>query len=143
MEKYFLSNKIFSRQIIGAVESLGTQSFRQVSHACTVTSVVSSSLGPHVAHQAPLSMGISRQEQRSELPCPPPGDLPNPGIKPWLLHLLRWQVSSLPLAPPGLPRSQSSSVTQSCPPLCDPVDCSTPGLPVHHQIPEFTQTHVQ
>ena len=34
-----------------------------------------------------------------------------------------------------------SSVTQSCPTLCDPMDCSTPGLPVHHQLPEFTQTH--
>ena len=37
---------------------------------------------------------------------------------------------------------QFSSVTQSCPTLCDPMDCSTPGLPVHHQLPEFTQTHV-
>ena len=37
---------------------------------------------------------------------------------------------------------QFSSVTQSCPTLCDPIDCSTPGLPVHHQLPEFTQTHV-
>ena len=37
---------------------------------------------------------------------------------------------------------QSSSVTQSCPTLCDPVNRSTPGLPVHHQLPEFTQTHV-
>ena len=36
---------------------------------------------------------------------------------------------------------QFSSVTQSCPTLCDPMNCSTPGLPVHHQIPEFTQTH--
>ena len=35
-----------------------------------------------------------------------------------------------------------SSVTQSCPTLCDPMDCSTPGLPVHHLVPEFTQTHV-
>ena len=35
-----------------------------------------------------------------------------------------------------------SSVPQSCPTLCDPLDCSTPGLPVHHQLPEFTQTHV-
>ena len=35
-----------------------------------------------------------------------------------------------------------SSVTQSCPTLCDPMDHSTPGLPVHHQLPEFTQTHV-
>ena len=39
--------------------------------------------------------------------------------------------------------SQSvSSVFQSCPTLCDPMNRSTPGLPVHHQLPEFTQTHV-
>ena len=35
-----------------------------------------------------------------------------------------------------------SSVAQSCPTLCDPMDCSTPGLPVHHQLPGSTQTHV-
>ena len=35
-----------------------------------------------------------------------------------------------------------SSVAQSCPTLGDPINCSTPGLPVHHQLPEFTQTHV-
>ena len=34
------------------------------------------------------------------------------------------------------------SVTQSCPTLCDPMNRSTPGLPVHHQLPEYTQTHV-
>ena len=37
---------------------------------------------------------------------------------------------------------QFSSVAQSCPTLCDPVDCSMPGLPVYHQLPEFTQTPV-
>ena len=37
---------------------------------------------------------------------------------------------------------QSSSVTQSCPTLCDPMNHSMPGLPVHHQLREFTQTHV-
>ena len=37
---------------------------------------------------------------------------------------------------------QFSSVTQSCPTLCDPMNCSTPGLQVHHQLPEFTQTHL-
>ena len=36
---------------------------------------------------------------------------------------------------------QFSSVTQSCPTFCDPINCSTPGLAVHHQLPEFTQTH--
>ena len=35
-----------------------------------------------------------------------------------------------------------SSVAQSCPTLCDPMNCSMPGLPVHHQLPEFTQIHV-
>ena len=37
---------------------------------------------------------------------------------------------------------QFSSVAQSCPTLCDPMNHSTPGLPVHHQLPEFTQTHL-
>ena len=37
---------------------------------------------------------------------------------------------------------QFSSIAQSCPTLCDPMNRSTPGLPVHHQLPEFTQTHV-
>ena len=40
------------------------------------------------------------------------------------------------------PIIQFSSVTQSCPTLCDPMNRSTPGLPVHHYLPEFTQTHV-
>ena len=37
---------------------------------------------------------------------------------------------------------QFRKVTQWCPTLCDPMDCSTPGLPVHHQLPEFTQIYV-
>ena len=37
---------------------------------------------------------------------------------------------------------QFSSVAQSCPTLCDPMNRSTPGFPAHHQLPEFTQTHV-
>ena len=71
-----------------------------------------------------------------------------------------WQVDSLPLSHQGSPFNtlgwpkspfglfckmvsvQFSSVAQSCPTLCDPMNCSTPGLPVHHQLPEFTQTHV-
>ena len=36
---------------------------------------------------------------------------------------------------------QFSSVAQSCPTLCNLMDCSTPGLPVHHQLPEFTEIH--
>ena len=44
-----------------------------------------------------------------------------------------WDVSSL---------VQFSSIAQSCPTLCDPMDCSTPGFAVHHQLPEITQAHV-
>ena len=51
-----------------------------------------------VASQAPPSMGFSRQKYWSGLPCPPPGDLPNPGIEPTLPAL---QADSLPTEPPG------------------------------------------
>ena len=57
------------------------------------------------------------------MPCPPPGGLSDPGIKPHLLRLLHWQADSLPL-------SLVSSVSQSCPTLCNPMNRSTPGLPV-------------
>ena len=58
-----------------------------------------------VTHQVPLSVGFSRQEYWSGLLCPPPRDFPDPGIEPHLLHLLHWQVDSLPPAPPGKPLS--------------------------------------
>ena len=48
------------------------------------------------------SCGFSRQEYWSGLPCPPPGDLPNPGIEPWSPSM---QVDSLPSEPPGKPKS--------------------------------------
>ena len=54
------------------------------------------------AHQAPLSMRFSRQEYQSGLPCPPPGDLPNPGIKP---RSPAPQAESLPSEPPGKPHT--------------------------------------
>ena len=53
-----------------------------------------------VTHQAPLSMGFPRQESWSGLPCPFPGDLPNPGIKPRSLLL---QADSLSFEPSGKP----------------------------------------
>ena len=52
-----------------------------------------------VAFQAPLSVRFSTQDYGSGLPCPPPGDLPNPGTKPESLMSLQCQVGSLPLAP--------------------------------------------
>ena len=49
-------------------------------------------------------------------------------IKMWYIYTMEYSV-------------QFSSVAQSCLTLCDPMNCSTPGLPVHHKLPEFTQTH--
>ena len=75
-------------------------------------SVKSNSLLPHglyVAHQAPLSMGISRQEYWSGLPFPSPGDLPNPGVKPRSPVL---QAVSLLLELPGI-MSLANSFTSS------------------------------
>ena len=51
-----------------------------------------------------------------------------------MIHIKFYQVLSV---------CQFSSVTQSCLTLCDPMNCRTPGLPVHHQLLEFTQTHVR
>ena len=82
-------------------------------------------------------MGFSRQEYWNGLPSPPPGDLPNPGIKPTsLMSNLHWQVDSLLLAPPGKARSYHAAAAaakslQSCPTLCDPMDCSLPDSSAH------------
>ena len=113
-----------------------------------------------VAHQAPLSMEFSRQEYWNGFLFPSPGALPDPGIEPRSSTL---QADSLLSEPPGKPilytvvcicqfqspnlvplpiPLQFSSVTQLCPTLCNPMNCSTPGHPVYHQLPEFTQTHV-
>ena len=115
-------------------------------------SVKSNSFAPPwtVACQTPLSMGLSRQEYWSGFPFLSPGNLPNPGIEHMSSAL---QADSLPTEPFELKAIlfffliylkffSVSSVTQLCPALCDPMDCSTPGLPVHHQLPQFTQTHV-
>ena len=63
-----------------------------------------------VTHQAPLSMGFSRQDYWSGLPCPPPGNLPDPVIKLASLCLLHWQMRSLPLAPAGKPITEQDYV---------------------------------
>ena len=64
----------------------------------------------------------------------------------WLsiLNIAVFIPNSLTIPSPILSHSvsQFSSVSQSCPTLCDPVNRSTPGLPVHHKVLEFTQTHV-
>ena len=111
-------------------------------------SVVSDSCDPiDCTHQAPLSMGFSRQEYWSGLPFPSPGDLPHPGIEPRspVLH-----ADSLPTELWGKPQrclqnlnhssrasckpeslKLKSEVAQSCLTLCDPMDCNLPGSSVH------------
>ena len=59
--------------------------------------------------------------------------------------LLSPKTMFIPQCQPATPnpvRPGRCSVAQSCPTLCNPMNLSTPGLPVHHQLPEFTQTHV-
>ena len=76
-----------------------------------------------VAHQAPLSVGFSRQEYWSELPCPPPGDLPHPGIKPASLMspaLADWFFTTSAT----WEALENVKVKVS---VCDPMDCSLPG----------------
>ena len=91
-----------------------------------------------IAHQASLSMEFPRQEYWRGLPCPPPGDPPNPGIK------LMFLISPVFAGGLGSPSSKvsvqfSGSVV---PNLCNPRDGSKPGLSLHHQLLEPTQTHV-
>ena len=70
---------------------------------------------------------------------------PAQGSNACLLTFLAWKADSLPLFHLGslrFPSVQFSAVAQSCLTLCNPMNRSMPGLPVHHQIPECTQTHV-
>ena len=105
-------------------------------------------------------MGFSKQGYCSGLPFPSPGDASDLGIEPVSTSLAGGFLTT---EPPGKPLHismvegkllytvlyftftltfQFSSVTQPCPTLCNPMNCSTPGLPVHHQLTEFNQTHV-
>ena len=72
-----------------------------------------------VAYQAPPSMGFSRQECRSGLPFPSPGDLPNPGTEPRSSAL---QADALPSEPPGKPHSNSHTKNMPKDKMC--VACS-------------------
>ena len=93
------------------------------SHSCVWLFVISWT----IACQAPLTIEFSRQEYRSGLPFPSPGDLPHPGIEPSSPAL--W-ADSLLSEPPGKPSERPFVVVQTLShvPLCDPVDHSTPEL---------------
>ena len=101
---------------------------------CKVASVVSNSLWPYGPQPARLlcPWGFSRQEYWRGCHFLLQGIFSTHGSNLCFLCVLHWQTASLPL----------SSVIQSCPTLCDLMNHSTPGLPVQHQFPEFTQTHI-
>ena len=82
----------------------------------------------------PMLMAGSKEELKSLL-MKVKEESENVGFK---LNIQKFKImSSGPIS-----SVQFSSVTQSCPTLCDPMNCSTQGLPVHHQLPQSTQTHV-
>ena len=123
-----------------------TQYCRSCMHACSVSRVQFFVTLWIVVHQAPLSMGLSWQEYWSWLPFPSPGDLPYPGTIPTSPAAPALSGRFFTTEPPWIKTTvlQFGSVQSlSHVRLCDPVNCSTPGLPVRHQLPEFTQTHVQ
>ena len=82
--------------------------------------------------QTLLSLGFPRQGYWSGFPFASPVDLPDPQIEP----------TSPTLASRFLPPSPYHSVARLWPSLGDPMNCSMLGLPIHHQLPEFTHTHV-
>ena len=95
-----------------------------------------------VAHQAPLSMAFPRQEYWSGFPFPSLGHLPDPGIEPVSPAITDGFFIAEPLGSPNTGRGEvnegknclpvnSSEVAQSCPTLCNPMDCSLPGSSVH------------
>ena len=86
-----------------------------------------------VAHQTPLFMGFFRQECRSQLTFPPPGDLPHPGVELWSPAFIGRFFTTEPSV-------QFSSVAQSCPTLCNCMECCTPGFPVHYQLLKLMST---
>ena len=91
--------------------------------------------------QAPLFLEFSRQEFWSGWCFLHQGIVLiflTQGSNPCLLHLLHWQADSLPL----YHVFEFSSLSQSCPTICSPTDCSLPGFPDHHQHPELVETYV-
>ena len=98
-------------------------------------------------HQVSKPMGFSRQECWSGLPFPTPGDLPNTGMEPMSLASLGLAGRFFTTVAPGKLSTSiqfsSAQVAQLSPIRCDLMDCSTPGFPGHHQLPELAQTHVR
>ena len=83
----------------------------------------------------------SQPSTESSLPALKEGVLTTGQVGSPFLSLLRTGIMLIFGPLKNEPSVQFSSVAQSCPTLCDPMNRSTPGLPVHHQLQKFTQTH--
>ena len=112
-------------------------------HVCSVARLCPILCNPmDCACQASLSMGCPRQEYWSRSPFPTPGNLPNPEIE---LTSAAVAGGFFTTGSPGKPLNKGCcccSVAQLCSTLCDPMDCSMPGYPVHHHLLESAQTYV-
>ena len=86
-----------------------------------------------------LCPGFSRQEYQSGLPCPPPGDLPNQGLKLCLLCLLHWQTGSLPPVPPTDHNNRSQKTMEI--PRRQAVKCNFIALIVENFTSHRKKTH--
>ena len=113
---------------------------------CAVCGILGPRLGtePVCAALGVQSLNLRTAWRRDWLPTPVflPGELHGQGS---LAGYSLWGCKELDMTE-GLTLShcntQFSSVAQSCLTLCDPMDCTAPGFPIHHQLPELTQTHV-
>ena len=99
---------------------------------------------PHIWHLTHLGVFAPQLlppegDQNYDCPKPGPSDTHSkiPGFS-GILIIILLNLKNIQ----KLKKLQFSSVAQLCPTLCDPMNRSTPGLPVHHQLPEFTQIHI-
>ena len=117
---------------------------------CVSHSVMSDSLQPHGLHPTRLlyqsdfpgkNTGVGCYFQLQGI-CLTQGSGRFSTTEPPEKSLCQIWVVPLECAPEDIRSDQIRSAAQSCPALCDPMNRSTPGLPVHHQLLEFTETHV-
>ena len=119
----------------------GFQTLKSISRLSCVRacSVVADSLWPHGLSPSSLLCPWDfpgKKEYSNGLLFPPLGDFPHPGIETVSCSALAGRFFTTP--------SQGCcccSVAKSCSALSNPMDCSTPGFPVHHHLPELAQTH--
>ena len=132
LSSFTLIKRLFSFSLLSATRVVSSAYLRLLVFflAILIPACNSSSLAFHMMYSA---YKLNQQGDNIQ-PCLTPFPILNQSSVPCLVLLLFDQHTGFSV--------QFSSVTHSCPTLCDPMDCSTTGLPVHHQLPELAQTHV-